>query len=70
MKCILVMQKCSTLCNAASRPKSAETIQSILGHTLSQPDETRWNSLFDLLTQIQKLKEKSSELARALNLKQ
>lgn len=58
------------LWNAASRPKSAEIIQSILGHTLSRPGETRWNSLFDSLTQIQKIKEKSSELTKALNLKQ
>ncbi|KAL4104442.1 hypothetical protein QTP88_019743 [Uroleucon formosanum] len=65
-----VMQKCNTLWNAASRPKSAEIIQSILEHTLSRPGETRWNSLFDSLTQIQKIKEKSSELTRALNLKQ
>jgi len=53
-----VMQKCNTLWNAASRPKSAEIIQSILGHTLSRHGETRWNSLFDSLTQIQKIKEK------------
>lgn len=64
-----VMQKCNMLWNAASRPKSAEIIQSILGHTLSRPGETRWNSLFDSLTQIQKIKEKSSELTKALNLK-
>ncbi|KAL4119275.1 hypothetical protein QTP88_012108 [Uroleucon formosanum] len=65
-----VIQKCKTLWNAASGPKSAEIIQSVLGHTLSRPGEVRWNSLFDLLTQIQKIKEKSSELTRALNLKQ
>jgi len=65
-----IMQKCNTLWNAASRPKSAEINQSILGHILSRPDEMRWNSLFDSLTQIQKIKEKSSEFTRALNLKQ
>ncbi|KAL4098463.1 hypothetical protein QTP88_023069 [Uroleucon formosanum] len=65
-----VMQKYTTLWNAASRPKSAEIIQSILRHALSRPGETRWNSLFDSLTQIQKIKEKSSEYTRALNLKQ
>lgn len=65
-----VMQKCNTLWNAASRPKSAEIIQSVLGHTLSRPGDTRWNSLFDSLTQIQKIKEKFSELTKALDLKQ
>lgn len=65
-----VMEKCNTLWNAAGRPKPAEIIQSILGHTLSRPGETRWNSLFDSLSQIQKIKEKSNELIRALNLKQ
>jgi hypothetical protein len=65
-----VIQKCSTLWNAASRPKSADIIQSVLGHTLSRSGETRWNSLFDSLTQIQKIKIKSSELTRLPNLKQ
>ena len=36
-----VMQKCNILWNAASRPKSAEIIQSALGHTLSRPGKTR-----------------------------
>ncbi|VVC29757.1 Ribonuclease H-like domain [Cinara cedri] len=63
-----VMQKCNILWNAASQPKSADVILSVLGHTLSRPDEARWNSLFDWLSQINKIKEKSSELNRALNL--
>lgn len=49
-----VIQKCNVLWNAAIRPKSAEVIQSILGHTLSRPGEKRWNSVLDSLSQINK----------------
>ncbi|KAL4132413.1 hypothetical protein QTP88_009567 [Uroleucon formosanum] len=64
-----VMNKCNVLWNAAGRPKSAEVIESILRHTLSRPGETRWNALFDSLSQINNIKEKSRELNRALGLK-
>lgn len=40
-----------------------------MGHTLSRSGETRWNALFDSLSQINKIKEKSIELNRALGLK-
>lgn len=64
-----VMKKCNILWKAAGRPKSAEIIQDVLGHTLSRPGETRWNSLFDALQQICNIKEKSLLLHRSLNLK-
>lgn len=41
----------------------------VLGHTLSRPGETRWNSLFDALQQIFNIKEKSLLLHRSLNIK-
>lgn len=64
-----VLKKCSKLWKAASRPKTAEILEGILGHTLSRPGVTRWNSLYDSLKQIQECREKYYELARALSLK-
>ncbi|UYV77348.1 hypothetical protein LAZ67_15000596 [Cordylochernes scorpioides] len=64
-----IMKKCNALWKAAGRPKSAEIMQNVLGHTLSRPGETRWNSLFDALQQIFDIKEKSLLLHRLLNIK-
>ncbi|VVC32517.1 Hypothetical protein CINCED_3A003171 [Cinara cedri] len=63
------MEKCNTQWNAASRPKSTKVIQSILRHTLSIPNETRWTLIYDSLFQINKRKEKFSELTRSVDLK-
>ncbi|XP_050500147.1 uncharacterized protein LOC126880367 [Diabrotica virgifera virgifera] len=51
----------------AGRPKSAEVIKKVLGHTLSYPGVTRWNSMFDALNQILKSKEKLESLYEKLN---
>jgi len=40
-----------------------------LGHNLSRPGDTRWNSLYDSLKQILKYKEKNCELFEALGFK-
>lgn len=64
-----IMKKCNVLWKAAGRPKSAEIMQDVLGHTLSRPGETRWNSLFDALQQIFNTKEKNVLLHRSLNIK-
>ncbi|CAB3222612.1 unnamed protein product [Arctia plantaginis] len=64
-----VMKKCNVLWKAAARPKSVAIIQDVLQHTLSRPGETRCNSLFDSLKQIQSIKEKSLLLHRFLNIK-
>ncbi|XP_063534931.1 uncharacterized protein LOC134744914 [Cydia strobilella] len=63
-----VMRKCSTLWNAANRPKTAEIIQNILGHTLSRPGVTRWNSVYDSLRQIESIRTKSAQLHLALGI--
>lgn len=47
-----ILAKCNSLWKMASRPKTAEIIQETLGHTLSYPGPTRWNSLYDAITQI------------------
>lgn len=52
------MAKYTVLWRFAGRPRSAEIIMDILGHTLSRPGETRWNSLYDFLRQIVKIREK------------
>lgn len=56
------MQKYNALWNAANQLKLAEIMQSILGRTLLKHGETRWNSLFYLSSQINKIKEKPLNL--------
>jgi len=63
-----VINKCNILWKLAGRPKSAEIIQNILGHTLSRPGETRWNSLYDSLRQILSIKNNILNLNRALEI--
>lgn len=65
-----ILKKCNKLWKAAAMPKSAEAIEKILGHTLSRPGATRWNSLYDSLKQILSIKDKTSELMRALTYKE
>lgn len=64
-----VLKKCNLLWKSAARPKTAEIILDVLGHSLSRPIETRWNSLYDSLKEIAAMKAKSSHLCMALNLK-
>lgn len=63
------LAKCSTLWNASGRPKSAEIIFSILGHKLSYPCVTRWNSMYDSICQIIQFQEKLPEVFESLKLK-
>lgn len=44
------VSKCNILWKMASKPKSAEIIQKVLGHTLSYPGPTRWNSFYDAVS--------------------
>ena len=64
-----VLKKCNSLWKKGSYPKSAEIIQDILGHALSKPGDTSWNSLYDSLTQILSIKGKSATLHKGLGLK-
>lgn len=63
-----VMKKCNLLWKASMRPKTAEIIQEILGHTLHRPCATRWNSLYDCLLQIVNTKLKCCQLSKALKI--
>lgn len=63
------ISKCNILWRASQRPKPAEKLEKVLGHTLSRPGETRWNSLFDSLKQIWKSKDKMATLVKELNIK-
>lgn len=65
-----VIKKCSLLWNKANRPKSAEIIQNVLGHTLSNPTVTRWNSFFNSINQILKAKSKLKLLFEKLEIKE
>lgn len=62
--------KCTALWKMAGRPKSNEVIIGVLGHTLSYPGVTRWNSLFNSISQILRSKEKLPTLFASLNLNQ
>ncbi|KAB0790085.1 hypothetical protein PPYR_15597, partial [Photinus pyralis] len=64
-----IMAKCSLLWNKCSYPKSAEIVKDVLGHYLSYPGVTRWNSYYDSISQIVKEKNKLSELFLKLGLK-
>lgn len=64
-----IMNKCSLLWNKCGRPKSAEVIKETLGHYLSYPGVTRWNSYYDALAQIFKEKDKLNILFEKLDLK-
>lgn len=63
-----IMQKCNKLWSKAGRPKSAEVIQDVLGHTLSYPCITRWNSFFKSVSQILDGKNKLKDLFDKLDL--
>ncbi|KAJ8930525.1 hypothetical protein NQ314_016672 [Rhamnusium bicolor] len=52
----------------AGRPKSAEKIEEVLGHILSYPGATQWNSLFDEISQISRHKEKLPLLFEQLDI--
>ncbi|GLV38548.1 hypothetical protein CBL_05096 [Carabus blaptoides fortunei] len=60
--------KCSALWKKASKPKSAEMIEEVLGHTLSYPVVTRWNSTYESINQIISEKSKLATLFSKLNL--
>ncbi|KMQ90635.1 hypothetical protein RF55_9583 [Lasius niger] len=64
-----VLGKCNKLWKAAQRPKSAEIIENIIGHTLTRPGETRWNSLYNALQQIMEIREKCGQLFKELGFK-
>ncbi|XP_046401097.1 uncharacterized protein LOC124167254 isoform X2 [Ischnura elegans] len=65
-----VMAKCSYIWNASRRPKSSEIITEILDCSLVYPCPTRWNSLFDAVSQIVKLRPKMNDVLRKLDMKQ
>lgn len=65
-----ILNKCSQLWTKAGRPKSAEIIKEILGHHLSYPGITRWNSHYDSINQILADKEKLPTLYEKLSIKQ
>lgn len=66
-----ILNKCNELWKCAARPKSAEVLQKILGHTLSYPTVTRWNSFFNSISQILSIsKDNLTKLYRDLNLKE
>ncbi|CAG9832006.1 unnamed protein product [Diabrotica balteata] len=60
--------KCAQLWKKSNKPKSNEVIIKILGHTLSSPGATRWNSTFDAVSQILQAKEKLPILLQNLTL--
>lgn len=64
-----VFSKCNILWTKARRPKTAEIIKNALGHTLSYPGVTRWNSYYDSVSQILSEKVKLPTLFQRLNMK-
>ena len=66
-----ILAKCSNLWKLASKPKSAEILKKVLGHSLSYPTVTRWNSFYDSVSQILSIsKENMNKLTEELQLKE
>lgn len=59
--------KCTTLWNMSRRPKSSEIIHDLIGCSLFYPCPTRWNSLYDALSQLLKFKDKLNIIFQHLN---
>lgn len=62
------MAKCSALWTASGRPKSAETLGEVIEQQLKTPCITRWNSLYDALSQLSFLRDKLPNAMIALQL--
>jgi len=65
----LAIAKCSSLWNMSRKPKSSEIISNILNCSLLFPIITRWNSLFDSVSQLLKYRDKLNTLTKELDLK-
>lgn len=63
-----IMKKCTSLWNLTRSPKQYEIMVETLGEALKRPVVTRWNSLFDCLKQLIKLKDKLLILRAQLNI--
>ncbi|XP_028969080.1 uncharacterized protein LOC114828591 [Galendromus occidentalis] len=62
----LVIARCNILWNMARRPKTAEIIKNMTGRSLPRPCATRWNSLYDSLLALLKLRYDLPRLMAAL----
>ena len=62
------MGKCSALWNAAGKPKTAEKIQEMTGIQFRYPCVTRWNSMYDSLSQIYSHRNNVNVALKELNL--
>jgi len=56
------LNRFSILWNMSHRPLSAEIIRSVLNVSLKTPTVTRWNSLYDTVTQLLSFKDKLNDL--------
>ncbi|KAL4112449.1 hypothetical protein QTP88_016238 [Uroleucon formosanum] len=64
-----VLSKCSTLWNLSRKPKSSEVISNIINCSLIYSVITKWNSLYDSISQLIKHKAKLNTSTRDLGLK-
>lgn len=51
------MKKCNILWKWAGQPNSVEVFEKYLGHSISYPVPTRWNSYFDSISEILSIKQ-------------
>lgn len=66
-----ILHKFSDLWKYASKPKSAEVLENVLGHSLIYPTVTRWNSFYDSISQILSIsKENMNKLSDELQIKE
>ncbi|KAF6211196.1 hypothetical protein GE061_014311 [Apolygus lucorum] len=62
------LEKCNVLWKKANRPKSAEVMEMMMKKSLSRPNDTGWNSLYDAFNQILQIRASMEELVQKLNL--
>lgn len=62
------MSKCAQYWNSSNRPKSAETVASVLGRQLPTPCITRWSSLYHALVALLESKAQLRILSERLDL--
>ena len=65
----IAFEKCNILWSKSGRSAASENIKSIINCYLKTPCVTRWNSLFDSLTQLIEHKEKLNDVLRVLKSK-
>jgi hypothetical protein len=64
---VLVMKKCDQIWSKIGKPHGRDIVKEITGRTFKRPVITRWNSLFDSLTDLLEYVDQLNRILRKLN---